>query len=256
MRKRNKIRLPSLNDEDVPAKNDDNGKSNVEMLQDDFNEEPLPILGGLKKMGKIPIETTEKTEEKNKYGDLFKKDAKVLNLENIESDSDVEQQPRESFKPKDTFREKDYAKLLNKEEKREILDHFKKFGGSADSDEDDPLQEFQDERLVLSHKEQRLHDARKKKLIQDVIAQDFHSDGSSREWEANLMNRVQIQSGPILPSCYKGAIDGNALEEKLTDVQQQKKQLKTKLALLQNQRHKLQGKRQELVTKIKQLGAC
>ncbi|CAR29705.1 hypothetical protein ZYGR_0AD03890 [Zygosaccharomyces rouxii] len=253
MKKRNKIKLPSLKDEDVPFKDDNGAKLNVEMLQDDFNEEdPLPLVGGLKKMGQIPIETSEKTEEKHKYDGLFKKDVKVLNLENMDLDMDPELQPPESFQPKSNFREKDYVKLLDKEEKKQITAQIKKFGG--DSDEDDALQEFEDDRLALSNREQKLQDARKKKLIQDVIAEDCQNEGSSREWEANLMNRVQIQRGPTLPPLYKGIIDGNALEQELSRVQQQKRQLKAKLILLQNQRHILRHTREELVTRIKQLG--
>ncbi|GAV56002.1 hypothetical protein ZYGR_0AZ01740 [Zygosaccharomyces rouxii] len=253
MRKRNKIRLPSLGYEDLSVKESNDEKLNVEMLQDDLNEEePLPLVGGLKKMGQIPIETDDKAEERSKYDELFKKDFRVLNLENIDLDSELEQQPREAFQPKSEFREKDYVKLLDREEKGQIMSHVKKYGG--DSDEDDTLQEFEDDRLALSHSERKSQDARKKKLIQDVIAEDRQNDGSSREWEANLMNRVQIQRSPALPSLYKGIIDGSALEQELSKVQHQKRQLKAKLTLLQNQRHKLLHDREELVSSIKRLG--
>lgn len=253
MRKRNKIRLPSLKDDDVSFKDEE--KLNVQILPEDVNEEePLPLVGGLKKMGQTSMETSDKTEERNTYDELFKKDVKVLNLENMDLDVDSEPQPLESFQSKSKLREKDYVKLLDDEEKDEIVTHLKRFGG--ESDEDDILQECDDGRLALSHREQKLQDAKKKKLIQDVIAEESNNDGSNREWEANLMHRVQIQRGPVLPSLHKGTIDGSALKQELSRVRQQKRQLKAKLAILYDQKYMLQHNKEKLVSQIKQLGTC
>lgn len=253
MRKRNKIRLPSLKDDDLSFKDEE--KLNVEILPEDVNEEePLPLVGGLKKMGQAPIETSDKTGEKNTYDELFKKDFKVLNLENIDLDLGSETQPLESFQSNSKLREKDYVKLLDDEEKDEIVTHLKRFG--SESDEDDALQECDDGRLALSHREQKLQDAKKKKLIQDVIAEEYNNDGSNREWEANLMHRVQIQSGPVLPSLYKGTIDGSTLKQELSKVKQQKRQLKAKLTILYDQKYMLQHNKERLVSQVKQFGTC
>lgn len=259
MKKRNKIRLPSLNDANSDLLEDEGNRVDVRMSQDDFNDEdPLPLVGGFKKVRHLPLETKDidnssTEQEHHQYDELFKKEAKVLNLEDL--DLDPEGQAQKTFKPKtNNFRERDYVNLLEREDK-ELLGNIKKMANNEDEDDEDKaLGEFEDDRLALSLGEKSLQETSKKKLILHAMAQDSQKDDDNREWEANLMNRVQIPSGPMLPSLYEGPIQGEACEIELSKVQQRKRQLNAQLSLLKNQKDNLEQKKDELISGIKQLG--
>lgn len=240
MKKRNKIRLP-------PSENDSSNAAVVQasfsLLQEELNEEiePVPLKKNIKRIQNLELGTDEKAEPE--YDNLFRREeVKILNLEDM--DTPVAATMATHSEP--LLKEKDYVKLLEKDEKKEIMDRVKYYG----SDSNDDLDEYEDDRLAVSTSEKRLQSERRKRLIQEAL----NDTESVSKWETSLMQRVQVERGPVLPKMRQNP-GGDHLAAALSKVQLRKLQLCGQLQSLQEKKESLRKRREDVIGKIRKLAA-
>ncbi|AQZ13592.1 NTR2 (YKR022C) [Zygosaccharomyces parabailii] len=239
MKRRNKIQLSSLN-------NRSEGRNlgfSSPSLQDELYEEtdPLPLRRDVKKVQILELDDDEISEPE--YDSIFKRaHMKVLNLEDMD-------EPVASTATPLTERvitEKDYVRLLDKEDKKDIIDQIKRYGDGSDNDMD----EFEDEKLPVSNSEQHLEKEKRKRLIQEALNE---KEGVSK-WEDSLMSRAQVNRGPTLPQMCQ-SLQHDHLASTLSKLQLRKMQLRIQLESMKDEKESLHKRRGDLIERINQLGA-
>lgn len=239
MRRRNKIQLPSLSN---PSEGRNVGFSSAS-LQDELNEEtdPLPLKKNVKKVQILELDDDETSEPE--YDSIFKRaDMKVLNLEDM--DESVASTATPSTER--VIAEKDYVRLLDKEDKKDIIDQIKRYGDGSHNDMDD----FEDEKLPVSNNERHLEKEKRKRLIQEALNEN---EGVSK-WEESLMGRVQVNRGPTLPQMCQ-SLQHDHLASTLSKLQLRKMQLRIQLESMKDEKESLHKRRGDLIERINQLGA-
>lgn len=177
------------------------------------------------------------------YDSIFKRaNMKVLNLE----DMDDSVAPTATPRTERVITEKDYVRLLDKEDKKDIIDQIKRYGDGSDNDMD----EFEDEKLPVSNSERRMEKEKRKRLIQEALNE---KDGVSK-WEDSLLGRVQVNRGPTLPQMCQ-SLQHDHLASTLSKLQLRKMQLRIQLESMKDEKESLHKRRGELIEKINQLGA-
>ncbi|EDO15455.1 hypothetical protein Kpol_463p4 [Vanderwaltozyma polyspora DSM 70294] len=317
--KRNKIRLSgSSNKGKVSATISGNGKvrSKVSLDYDEIDEEPVEVkpLKLVKKRNdedkrNAEIATSGKIEE---YSDIFhpsknNDDSKILNLSDM-SDVDVmdsktndcsisdndnvipskelierlkSERRKLSEKPRNfgKVNEREYVKLLDKDDEVEIMEIIEKNGGKQKKNENDyiglelDLGEFEDNRLALSSKEKLLESERRKDEIMkavEVDSQSHESDGDS--WQEQIIKRStanvdSLQDGNIFDSkefmvSLPTLSDDSHLEgidiklsEMMSSFTVRKKQLETQIKILENQKENTELNIIEILKKFKNVNS-
>ncbi|EJS42932.1 YKR022C [Saccharomyces arboricola H-6] len=154
---------------------------------------------------------------------------------------------RRNFNKSDTVREKDYVKLLDKEDKRELMETIKSNGGLKHTNEkdienfsDDEMQDYQDERLALTDNQVAIQKDSKRRIIEEAIGDVCYR--VNEEWEAQLLSKGNVlkpneKTITALPILYpKNDVNGNnieAISEMVSKISFQRKKVEMRLQALQ-----------------------
>ncbi|CAI1552231.1 hypothetical protein SEUBUCD646_0K02420 [Saccharomyces eubayanus] len=171
---------------------------------------------------------------------------------------------RKNLSKSNVVKEKDYVKLLDSEDKRELMETIKSNGGLKRSNEkelenfsDDELQGFQDERLALTENQIAIQKDAKKKVIEEALGVTAYR--VNEEWEAQLLskgnvlkpNEAVITPLPIL--FPEDGENGNNMEE-ITDmvlnIRLQRKKVELRLQALQKAKMDLENSKANLISKL------
>ncbi|CAI4045138.1 hypothetical protein SKDZ_11G2280 [Saccharomyces kudriavzevii ZP591] len=164
----------------------------------------------------------------------------------------------------DVIREKDYVKLLNNEDKREIMETIKSNGGLKHGTEkevmnfsDDEMRDFQDERLALTDSQISIQKDFKRKIIEEAI-----SDAPYRvneEWETQLLskgnmlkpNEETITPLPILfPGVNENRSDIEEISEMVSKIRLQGRKVEMRLQALERARMDLENSKANLINTL------
>ncbi|CCH60094.1 hypothetical protein TBLA_0C02890 [Henningerozyma blattae CBS 6284] len=138
------------------------------------------------------------------------------NLEEIKSIKEERAMRRQLPNSSENFKEKDYLKLLDNDDKLEILENIKNTGGVKKSNEKDTewgshefnVEEFDDARLALTDNERVKQSIERKEQIKKAIERNSKYDSQENEdWEIralkNSANIKEVESVPSLPILFK-----------------------------------------------------
>lgn len=171
---------------------------------------------------------------------------------------------RRKISKSDVVRERDYVKLLDSEDKREIMETIKSNGGLKRTNEkeienfsDDEMQGFQDERLALTDNQIAIQKDSKRKIIEEAI-----NDAPYRvdeEWETQLLSKGNIHKpneGIITPLPILFPDDdesGNTIEgisEMISKICLQRKKVEMRLQALEKAKIDLENSKANLINKL------
>ncbi|CAI4046543.1 hypothetical protein SUVZ_11G2340 [Saccharomyces uvarum] len=171
---------------------------------------------------------------------------------------------RRNLNRSNIVREKDYVKLLDSEDKRELMETINSNGGLKRSNEkelenfsDDELQGFQDERLALTENQIAVQKDAKKKIIEEALGTTAYR--VNEEWEAQLLNKgnvlkpneVVITPLPILfPEDGENGNDIEEITEKVLKIRLQRKKVELRLQALQKAKLDLENSKANLISKL------
>ncbi|CCK69267.1 Ntr2p KNAG_0C01540 [Huiozyma naganishii CBS 8797] len=235
LKKRSKIKLPALvnDDEDDDYKKQTSNTLLPQLSESDDENDNADVTIKLEKSRarrnklRATFETQDRVPEPSSnilYHDEIdllkqKKERKddtqevVLNMEDMVergdiSDTEVVSPNNEKIRPKTNVQleETKYFKMLNSEDKSDIIDTINRQGGvEKDNERDDiadfVMTEFEDERLALTSKELRRQVELKRRLIKETLQNDEHGSSDEQEWEEHVLekNQVKLDQGLKLP---------------------------------------------------------
>lgn len=221
MKKRNKIKLPILNDNEKQESNNIESYDNevgFSFGDEEYNCENIETQ--LKNRKKNVVKLIDIADNNsNIYDGLFQKKipkVKIMNLSDFDDDNNDEstlmlsdQQcnriknqiiQKQKYSSSDfydvkrknvEYNEKNYVKLLNEDDKLDLMDILKNVkGNSLTDDENDKFglstSEFNDDKLALSSNEIKLQNAKRRIEIEEAI------NNLDDEWETNQLSQLNI----------------------------------------------------------------
>lgn len=171
---------------------------------------------------------------------------------------------RRNINKSNVVREKDYVKLLDSEDKRELMETIQSNGGLKRSNEkelenfsDDELQGFQDERLAVTENEIAIQKDAKKKIIEEALGTTAYR--VNEEWEAQLLNKgnvlkpneVVITPLPILfPEDGQNGNEIKEITEMVSKIRLQRKKVELRLQALYKAKLDLENSKANLISKL------
>ncbi|CCF55785.1 hypothetical protein KAFR_0A03500 [Kazachstania africana CBS 2517] len=249
----------------------------------------LPVLPHTVKMTSAEVDDDVSPERDDEYKDLFKKrvskpDVKILNLEdkgifeNIDgSDGDeeymskeqierIKQRRRRPFEREARSSEREYVKLLNDEEKLDVIETIKDNGGfekrNGDKNDNEYIYDFEDEifedKLELNESVLSSKEVEKRENVDKILNDDEIGD----EWEKHILSKTNNvidysdSQDKIrrLPKLFDSAMDdedeGALLASKLSQITLAKRTKQLRIDALNKQRVGILEERDKLLQKI------
>ncbi|CCC68854.1 hypothetical protein NCAS_0B07700 [Naumovozyma castellii] len=168
-----------------------------------------------------------------------------------------------NLKPKgnDQISERAYVKLLDKEDKIDLMDTITKNGGLKKANEKDnisdgELEEFEDDMLELTESQAQKQRNKKRELIEDAIASTAQHTGDYEKHilSSNLNIDLEIASEmPKLPTLFasdEDDTDENALATEMSKLQFERKKITLQVENLKKQQTLYLEQQQKLLKKL------
>ncbi|CCD23538.1 Ntr2p NDAI_0B05050 [Naumovozyma dairenensis CBS 421] len=193
----------------------------------------------------------------------------ILNKSRIEEIKKQREKNRRmygSFNSNGKLKEKEYVKLLDKDDKLELMDMIKKNGGVQKRNEKDMLDdgfamhEFEDEQLGLTEKELQLQKDKKRENIRRALGTESGSDSNGENWETNIVSKVV--GGDILKDTYAmqlpillrdNEFEEDSLSSELFKTKLETKKVRLQLTGMKKEKESLDNKRDILLSKLNDL---
>ncbi|CAI4603769.1 CDG_1a_G0033730.mRNA.1.CDS.1 [Saccharomyces cerevisiae] len=171
---------------------------------------------------------------------------------------------RRKISESDVTTERDYVKLLDSEDKREIMETIRLNGGLKRNNEkeitnfsDDEMQGFQDEMLALTDNQIAIQKDSKRKIIEKAINEVPYR--ANEEWETQLLSKGNINKSnekiiTPLPVLFPDDDEsGNSIErinEMVSKISLQRKKVEMRLQALEKTKIDLEKSKASLINKL------
>ncbi|CAI4034780.1 hypothetical protein SMKI_11G2300 [Saccharomyces mikatae IFO 1815] len=171
---------------------------------------------------------------------------------------------RRNITKSDVVSEKDYVKLLDSEDKRELMETIKSNGGLKRINEkeienfsDDDMQGFHDEKLALTDNQIAIQKDFKRKIIEEALSDAPHR--ANEEWETQLLSKGNIHKSdekiitplPILfPDNKETGNNTEGISEMVSKIRLQRKKVEMRLQALEKAKIDLENSKANIINKL------